>query len=142
MHTGADWATATGTPIIAAGNGVIEEEGRKGGNGNYIRIKHANGYETAYSHMSRFQPGLGPGAKVNQGQVIGYVGSTGFSSGPHLHFEVLINHNFVDPMTIQVPKERQLTKKALADFQREEARIDELMGRAPVSTVVAQASNG
>jgi murein DD-endopeptidase MepM/ murein hydrolase activator NlpD len=142
MHTGVDWATATGTPIIAAGNGVIEQEGRKGGNGNYIRIRHANGYETAYSHMSRFQPGLGAGAKVTQGQVVGYVGSTGFSSGPHLHFEVMINGNFVDPMTMQVPRERQLAKKALADFQREQARIDELMGRAPVSTVVAQATNG
>ncbi len=142
MHTGTDWSSASGTPILAAGNGVIEELGRKGGNGNYTRIRHANGYQTAYSHQSRYQPGLGVGSKVTQGQVIGYVGSTGLSSGPHLHFEVLINRGFVDPMTIHVPRERQLSAKALSDFQRELARIDELMSRAPVSTIVAEAKNG
>lgn len=139
MHTGVDWSTPTGTPILAAGNGVIEEFGRKGGNGNYIRVRHANGYQTAYSHLSRFQAGLGVGSKVTQGQVIGYVGSTGLSSGPHLHFEVLINNTFVNPLTIHVPRERQLTGKLLADFQKERTRIDELMARAPVTSVVAQA---
>jgi murein DD-endopeptidase MepM/ murein hydrolase activator NlpD len=142
MHTGIDWAGTSGTPIIASGSGVIEEYGRKGGNGNYARINHANGYQTAYSHMSRFQSGLGIGSKVAQGQVIGYLGSTGLSSGPHLHFEVLVNRNFSDPMTIHVPRERQLETKALADFQREVQRIDDLMNRAPVSTVVAQANAG
>jgi murein DD-endopeptidase MepM/ murein hydrolase activator NlpD len=134
MHTGVDWATAPGTPILASGNGVVEEAGHKGYNGNYIRIRHANGYQTAYSHLSRFASGLEPGLKVRQGQVIGFVGSTGLSSGPHLHFEVLVNSRFVDPMSIQVPRERKLEGKDLGEFQKERARIEELMRRAPVMT--------
>lgn len=134
MHTGVDWATAPGTPILAAGNGVIEEAGRKGQYGNYVRIRHANGYQTAYGHMQRIGDGVAEGVKVRQGQVIGYVGSTGMSSGPHLHFEVLVNTRFVDPLAIQVPRERQLEGRELLDFQRERARIDDLMRRAPVRT--------
>ena len=134
MHTGVDWATAPGTPILASGNGIVEEAAHKGYNGNYVRIRHANGYHTAYSHMSRFASGMEPGVKVRQGQVIGFVGSTGLSSGPHLHFEVLVNSRFVDPMSIQVPRERKLEGKELAEFQKERARIDELMRRAPVMT--------
>ena len=134
MHTGVDWATASGTPILASGNGVIEEVGHKGYYGNYIRIRHANGYHTAYGHMSRFASGVEIGTKVRQGQTIGYVGSTGLSSGPHLHFEVLVNSRFVDPMSIQVPREKKLEGKELAEFQKERARIDDLMKRAPVMT--------
>ncbi len=134
MHTGVDWATAPGTPILASGNGVIEEAGHKGYYGNYIRIRHANGYHTAYGHMARFAQGVTEGVKVRQGQIIGYVGSTGLSSGPHLHFEVLVNSRFVDPMSIQVPRERKLAGKELAEFQKERGRIDELMRRAPVMT--------
>jgi murein DD-endopeptidase MepM/ murein hydrolase activator NlpD len=142
MHTGVDWACAPGTPIMAAGNGVIEEAGRKGEYGNYVRIRHANGYRTAYGHMSRFAPGVSEGVKVRQGQIIGFVGTTGLSSGPHVHFEVLVNNSFVDPMSIQVPRERQLAGKQLADFQKERARIDDLMRRNPVSTKVATAGAG
>ncbi|HJU29911.1 MAG TPA: M23 family metallopeptidase [Hyphomicrobiaceae bacterium] len=140
MHTGVDWAAATGTPIMAAGSGVIEEAGRKGEYGNYIRIRHPNGYKTAYGHMARFAPGVGEGVKVRQGQIIGYVGSTGLASGPHVHFEVLVNSRFVDPMSIQVPRERRLDGRQLADFQKERARIDDLMRRNPVSARVATAS--
>jgi murein DD-endopeptidase MepM/ murein hydrolase activator NlpD len=139
MHTGVDWACAQGTPIMAAGSGVIEEAGRKGEYGNYVRIRHANGYRTAYGHMHRFAPGVSEGVKVRQGQIIGFVGTTGLSSGPHVHFEVLVNNSFVDPMSIQVPRERQLAGKQLADFQKERARIDDLMRRNPVSTRVAAA---
>lgn len=135
MHTGVDWAATPGTPILAAGNGVIEEAGRKGQYGNYVRIRHGNGYQTAYGHMSRIGDGVGPGVKIRQGQLIGYVGSTGMSSGPHLHYEVLVNTRFVDPLSIQVPRERQLEGRELLDFQRERARIDDLMRRAPVKTV-------
>ena len=143
MHTGIDWAGHVGTPIFAAGNGVIEEAGRKGGNGNYIRIRHLNGYQTTYSHMSKFANGMVPGIKVTQGQIIGFIGSTGLSSGPHLHFEVLINNAFVDPMTIQVPREKQLKGKQLQDYQKERARIEGLMRNAPVSTHgVIMASSG
>ncbi|MBS0234981.1 MAG: M23 family metallopeptidase [Proteobacteria bacterium] len=133
MHTGVDWACAYGTPIVAAGNGTIEEEGHKGYYGNYIRIRHANGYQTAYGHMSRFGK-FHVGDKVRQGDIIGFVGSTGLSSGPHVHFEVLVNNRFVDPMSIQVPRERKLDGKDLAEFQKERARIEELMRRAPVMT--------
>lgn len=134
MHTGVDWAAPTGTPVMAAGTGVVEEAGRKSGYGNYVRIRHANGYQTAYGHNSRFAPGLVPGAKVRQGQTIAYVGCTGLCQGPHVHFEVLVNNRFVDPMSIQVPRERKLTGKLLMEFQKERARIDDLMHRAPVMT--------
>lgn len=140
MHTGVDWAAPPGTPILASGNGIVEQAGRKGQYGNYVRIRHANGYQTAYGHMSKIAAGMRDGIKVKQGQVIGFVGSTGLSSGPHLHFEVLVNSRFVNPMSIQVPHERQLDGKQLAEFQKERARIDELMRRAPVMTASKQAS--
>ncbi|MEO0619264.1 MAG: M23 family metallopeptidase, partial [Pseudomonadota bacterium] len=139
MHTGVDWAARRGTPILAAGNGTIAEAGRKGGYGNHIRIRHANGYQTSYSHMQRFAKGMAPGVKVRQGQVIGYVGSTGLSSGPHLHYEVLVNNRQVNPMSIHVPRGRKLKGKLLADFQKKRARIDDLMSRQPVMTRVAEA---
>lgn len=142
MHTGVDWACAPGTPIMAAGHGVVEEADRKGEYGNYIRIRHANGYKTAYGHMQRFAPGITPGTKVRQGQIIGFVGSTGLSSGPHVHYEVLVNNTFVDPNTLQVPRERQLAGPMLSDFQRERQRIDDLMRRNPVSTRLANATGG
>lgn len=134
MHTGVDWAAPIGTPILAAGSGTVEEAGRKGQNGNYVRVRHANGYHTAYSHLSRIAPGISEGVKVRQGQVIGYVGCTGLCSGSHLHYEVLVNTRFVDPLQIQVPRERKLTGRQLAEFQKERARLDELMRRAPVQT--------
>jgi murein DD-endopeptidase MepM/ murein hydrolase activator NlpD len=137
MHTGTDWGAKRGTPILAAGTGIIEDARRKGGNGNFVRIRHANGYQTSYSHMNRFARGLRPGMKVQMGQVIGYVGSTGLSSGPHLHFEVLVNNRKVNPMTIHVPRGRQLTSKMLANFYKERNRIDKLMHRSPVTTRMA-----
>jgi murein DD-endopeptidase MepM/ murein hydrolase activator NlpD len=144
-HTGVDWACAAGTPIVAAGDGVIEEAGRRGEYGNYLRIRHANGYKTAYGHMSQFAPGAGSGAKVRQGQIIGYVGNTGFSSGAHVHFEVLVlngndaGYRHVDPLSIHMPQERQLAGKDLADFRKEQVRIAKLMSRNPISTRVATA---
>jgi len=140
MHTGVDWAAARGTPILASGSGTIEQAGRKGHYGNYVRIRHANGYQTAYGHMSRIAPGVRAGVKVRQGQVIGKVGSTGLSSGPHLHFEVLVNKRFVNPMSIEVPRERQLRGKELEAFQKERKRIDALMRRPPVVTKTASRS--
>jgi murein DD-endopeptidase MepM/ murein hydrolase activator NlpD len=140
MHTGVDWACAPGTPIMAAGNGVIEEAGAKGEYGNYVRVRHANGYKTAYAHMQKFAPGVGAGVQVLQGQIIGYVGSTGVSSGPHLHYEVLVKNTYdssyshVDPRAIQVPNDRALVGKDLADFKRELTRIEGLLRRPPVAT--------
>ncbi len=139
MHAGVDWAGPTGTPIMAAGSGSIEEAGRKGEYGNYVRIRHPNGYKSSYAHMSRIAPGIGDGVRVRQGQLIGYIGNTGLSAGPHLHFEIMVNNQHVDPMSIQVPRERQLSGKPLQDFVKERARVDDLMRRVPVSSKVADA---
>jgi len=130
MHTGVDWGSSTGTAIFAAGNGMIDKVGWEGGYGKYIRIRHANGYETAYGHMSAFARGMEQGKKVRQGQVIGYVGSTGLSTGAHLHYEILINGRFVDPMKIRLPRGRVLESTLLAGFDQERSRLDALMTRA------------
>jgi murein DD-endopeptidase MepM/ murein hydrolase activator NlpD len=129
MHTGVDWAAPRGTPIYASGNGVIELAKRNGGYGNQVKIKHTNGYETAYGHMQGFARGLKEGMRVRQGQLIGYVGSTGLSTGPHVHYEVLVNGRFVNPMRIKVPRGRELDGSALAEFQRERERIDGVVGK-------------
>ena len=139
MHTGVDWAAPIGTPILAAGDGTIEMAERHGGYGNYIRIRHANGFATAYGHMTRFAAGSKPGARVKQGQIIGYVGTTGRSTGPHLHYEVLVNNKFVNPMTIAVPRGLKLEGRNLAAFEKERRRIDALMELDPVTSRVAQA---
>ena len=135
MHTGVDWGSSMGTPIFASGNGIIEKAGWEGGYGKYIRIRHANGYETAYGHMSAFARGMEPGKKVRQGQVIGYVGSTGLSTGAHLHYEILINGRFVDPMKIKLPRGRVLEGTLLAGFEQERLRLDAMLTRAsPLAT--------
>ncbi|GLR92026.1 membrane protein [Bradyrhizobium iriomotense] len=127
MHTGVDWATAYGTPIFASGNGVIEKAEWSSGYGKYIRVKHPNGYETAYGHMSAFAKGMEIGKKVRQGQVIGFVGSTGGSTGPHVHYEILVNGRFVDPMRVKLPRGRSLEGPMLAGFEKERDRIEAMM---------------
>lgn len=124
MHTGVDWATAYGTPIFAAGNGTIEKIGWEGGYGKYIRLKHNNGYETAYGHMSAFAKGMEVGKRVRQGQVIGFVGSTGQSTGSHVHYEILVNGRFVDPMRVKLPRGRALEGAMMAGFEKERDRLD------------------
>ena len=133
MHTGIDWGAAMGTPIFASGNGTIVTAGWEGGYGKYIRIRHANGYETAYGHMSAFARGMEPGKKVRQGQVIGYVGSTGLSTGAHLHYEILINGRFVDPMKIKLPRGRVLEGTLLAGFEQERTKVDDIITRGSPS---------
>jgi len=127
MHTGVDWAAPYGTPIFAAGNGVIEIAEWHGGYGKYVRIQHTNGYETDYGHMTAFAKGIKPGVRVRQGQVIGYVGSTGLSTGAHVHYEVRINGRFVDPMRIRLPRGRSLRGPMLVDFEKERNRIEAMM---------------
>ena len=150
MHTGVDWATAYGTPIFASGNGVVETAGWEGGYGNYVKLKHNNGYETAYGHMSAFAKGLEPGKRVRQGQVIGFVGSTGQSTGAHVHYEILVNGRFVDPMRIKLPRGRSLDGPLMASFEKERDRLDAMMSNrggparmsdAAGSTGVRQVSN-
>jgi murein DD-endopeptidase MepM/ murein hydrolase activator NlpD len=143
MHTGVDWAAPYGTPIFASGNGVVEKAEREGGYGNYIRLKHANGYETAYGHMSAFAKGMEPGKRVRQGQVIGFVGSTGMSTGAHVHYEILVNGRFVDPMRIKLPRGRSLDGPLMAGFEKERDRLDAMMNnRGGVARVSDAGSTG
>jgi murein DD-endopeptidase MepM/ murein hydrolase activator NlpD len=135
MHTGVDWATAYGTPIFASGNGVVEVAGWEGGYGKYVKLKHNNGYETAYGHMSAFAKGLEPGKRVRQGQVIGFVGSTGQSTGSHVHYEILVNGRFVDPMRIKLPRGRSLDGPLLAAFEKERDRLDAQMNNRSTARV-------
>ena len=116
LHQGVDFAAPTGTPIMAAGAGFIEKIGMNGGAGNYIKIKHVNGYKTAYGHMNKFAAGLKKGSKVTQGQTIGFVGSTGMSTGPHLHYEVIFNNKKINPMKMKLPSGRKLKGVILDDF--------------------------
>ncbi len=142
MHTGVDWATPYGTPIFASGNGVIEKAEWEGGYGKYVRIKHNNGYETAYGHMSAFAKGMEPGKRVRQGQVIGFVGSTGQSTGAHVHYEILVNGRFVDPMRIKLPRGRSLDGPLMANFEKERDRLDAMMnnrGGAHISDATGSA---
>lgn len=138
FHSGVDWAAPVGTPIFAAGNGIIEEIGPKGGYGKYVRIRHADGYETAYGHMTAFARGLDVGSHVRQGQVIGFVGSTGLSTGSHVHFEIHINGRFVNPMTVKLPRGRVLEGATLAEFEHNRHQLDTLMTNSS-SPRVAQA---
>jgi murein DD-endopeptidase MepM/ murein hydrolase activator NlpD len=143
MHTGVDWATAYGTPIFASGNGVVEKVGWEGGYGKYVRLKHNNGYETAYGHMSAFAKGLEVGKRVRQGQVIGFVGSTGLSTGAHVHYEILVNGRFVDPMRIKLPRGRSLEGPIMAGFEKERDRLDVMMsGRGGAGARISDATGG
>ncbi len=116
-HKGTDFAARTGTPIMATGNGIIKSIGRKGGFGRAIVIKHREGYTTLYAHMSRFNKKLRAGSKVYQGEVIGYVGSSGLTSGPHLHYELKLAGKAIDPMRASLPNSMSLTAKELQDFR-------------------------
>jgi murein DD-endopeptidase MepM/ murein hydrolase activator NlpD len=131
MHTGVDWAAPTGTPIYAAGNGVIEKAAWESGYGKFILVRHNNGYETAYGHMSAFARGIEEGKHVRQGQLIGFVGSTGLSTGSHVHYEIRVNDRFVDPMRIKLPRGRELQGRMLAEFERERERLDAIIARKP-----------
>jgi murein DD-endopeptidase MepM/ murein hydrolase activator NlpD len=117
QHKGIDFAAAMGTPIRAAGDGVIDFAGVQGGYGNFVQIKHWANYSTAYAHMSRFAPGIRRGAKVSQGQVIGYVGSTGWSTGAHLHYEFRVGGEARDPGKVAVVAQAPLSPAELARFR-------------------------
>lgn len=141
MHTGVDWSAPHGTPIVSAGNGTVIKAARESGYGNRVEIQHANGYITTYNHLSGFARGMREGLRVRQGQVIGFLGSTGLSTGPHLHYEVIVNGNFVDPLRIRLARTRELNGRQLTEFRRERERIDELMQRAPAQQRFAVRTN-
>lgn len=139
MHQGVDFSAPRGTSIVAAGDGVVEQAKWNSGYGRQTVIRHANGYKTSYSHQHRFSKGIRPGIRVRQGQIIGKVGSTGYSTGPHLHYEVIVNGRKVNPMKIRLPKGRVLSGAALVAFKKERDRIDTLLakGRGEEQTVAA-----
>lgn len=137
MHWGVDWSAPHGTPIIAPGNGEVIKAGWTSGYGKQTVIRHANGYETSYSHQTRFAKGIAPGARVRQGQVIGFIGTTGLSTGPHLHYEMKVNGKHVDPLRVRLPNSKALEGEELEAFMRERERIDSLLGaeETPVEEV-------
>ncbi len=127
FHSGMDYGAPPGTPIPAAGDGTIVKLGRYGGYGNYIRIKHDGVWQTAYGHMSRYASGMRVWKKVSRGEIIGYVGSTGRSTGPHLHFETLQNGKYINPAAAALPAGRRLGGRDLANFKTESARIKQIL---------------
>lgn len=130
MHWGVDWSAPRGTPIIAPGNGTVIKAGWAGGYGRQTVIRHANGYETSYSHQTSFAKGVSQGARVRQGQVIGYVGTTGLSTGPHLHYEMKVNNKRVDPLRVRLPEGKALKGQELEAFVRERDRINDLLEKS------------
>ena len=124
LHEGVDFAAPVGTPIYAAGAGVVLHAEMKALNGNYVEIQHDNGWQTYYLHMSGFGPGITPGVKVHQGQQIGQIGTTGRSTGPHLHYGLKIDGQFVDPLGVKMEAAQPLTGPQLSAFVKERNRID------------------
>ena len=126
-HQGVDFGAGTGTPILAAGDGVVLEARRWSGYGNWLRIRHSAQWDTGYGHISRYAPGIRPGVHVRQGQVVAYVGATGLATGPHLHYEVWLNGQRVNPIGAKVPQGTILAGGELTRFRAQRARIDHLL---------------
>lgn len=139
MHKGTDFAAPTGTPIYAAGDGVIERASRFGSFGNYVKIRHRSNLKTAYAHLHGFAKGMHSGKRVRQGDVIGYIGTTGRSTGPHLHYEVHVNGKQVNPSSVKLPTGEKLTGSDLAAFKRHVRKLNsEFAAKGLGETVVAQ----
>jgi murein DD-endopeptidase MepM/ murein hydrolase activator NlpD len=126
MHRGTDFAAPKGTPIMASGNGTVKKAGWCGGGGNCVKIKHNSTYETVYAHMSKFARGIKKGVRVKQGQTIGYVGSTGKSTGPHLHYEVIVNGKKVNSQKLKLPSGKILKGKNRELFETNKIKLDVL----------------
>jgi murein DD-endopeptidase MepM/ murein hydrolase activator NlpD len=143
MHNGVDFAAPTGTPILAAGDGRIDRASWYGGYGRFVRIEHANGYKTAYAHLSRYGPGIKKGVRVKQGQVIGYLGSSGLATGPHLHYEVLKDGRRINPRSLRAPTGKILEGAELEAFQTARLGFQTRLARLrkdPVDTPTTLAS--
>ena len=127
MHQGIDFAAGTGTPVVAPADGVVVEARRWGGYGNWLRIRHSNGLETGYGHLSRYASGMRAGQRVRQGQVVAYVGSTGASTGPHLHYEIWRGGRRINPAGVRTTEGTVLSGADLVAFRAEKARIDRII---------------
>lgn len=132
-HQGVDFGAGSGTPVLAAGDGVVVRAGRWGGYGNWLQIRHSGGWDTGYAHLSRYAKGLKPGMKVRQGQVVAYVGSTGMSTGPHLHYEVWQRGKRVNPVGAKVPQGTVLAGAELARFKAQKSRLERLLAEGPAT---------
>ena len=126
LHQGTDFAARRGTPVMASGSGTVERASWFGAYGKYVRIRHNSTYKTAYAHLSKFGRNIKAGRKVKQGQIIGYVGSTGRSTGPHLHYEVLVNNKRINSQRLKLPSGKKLSKNEMENFNLEKQRIDQL----------------
>ena len=124
MHTGTDFAAPTGTPILASGDGIVTRAQWCGGGGNCVKIKHNRVYQTVYAHMSKFGKGIKKGTRVKQGQIIGYVGSTGLSTGPHLHYEVIENGKKINSQKLKLPSGKILQGDQRKVFEVNKIKID------------------
>jgi murein DD-endopeptidase MepM/ murein hydrolase activator NlpD len=142
MHKGIDFGVPIGTPVMAAGGGTIGFMGWENGYGNFVMIQHGNNYSTAYGHLSRFAPGLHKGSHVRQGQVVAYSGMTGMATGPHLHYEIRINNEQVNPLKVKVADGRKLSGKSLRDYLIERLHMDSVMASTKLETRVADNSAG
>ena len=140
MHTGLDFGVPYGSPIRSAGSGIVEIAGRHGAYGVTVEIKHNKKFETLYAHMSKLASGIHEGSKVNQGQIIGYVGATGRATGPHLHYEVRVAGHAINPLNVKATGGRQLAGKDLQNFKVYKQKVLALMQTAPSATQVAQAN--
>lgn len=137
MHKGIDFGVPIGTPVMAAGAGTISFMGWENGYGRFVMLNHGNGYVTAYGHLSRFAPGLRSGSHVRQAQVIAFSGNTGMSTGPHLHYEIQVNHQQVNPVKVKMAQGRKLTGKDQRAFQSERLRLDDKLASTKLETKVA-----
>ena len=126
MHKGTDFAAPMGTPIMASGDGVVKKASWCGGGGNCVVIKHNSTYKTVYAHMSKFASGIRSGVRVKQGQVIGFVGSTGKSTGPHLHYEVIVNGKRINSQTLKLPSGKILKGEDRVVFETNKIKLDVL----------------
>jgi murein DD-endopeptidase MepM/ murein hydrolase activator NlpD len=131
LHSGVDLASPLGTPVYAGGDGIIKRAQWLSGYGRYVELDHVNGYQTAYAHMSRIADGLKPGMRVRQGQIVGYVGSTGNSTGNHLHYEIRVNGRTVDPLSVKLPRDKELPAQSAGDFTQAVGQVRQLMQRRP-----------
>ncbi|SMO42478.1 peptidoglycan DD-metalloendopeptidase family protein [Fodinibius sediminis] len=145
-HNGVDYAAPYGTPILSTGSGVITRAGYRGASGNMVQVKHNRTYQTAYLHLSKFAKGIRPGVHVDQGQVIGYVGSTGRSTGPHLHYEVKRNNRAINPLTMDLPSSTSIPDSMMAEFKEVkkayEQQLDSQGGEAGEEGVITYNMSG
>lgn len=137
LHNGVDWAAPRGTPIMAAGDGTVVAAGARSGYGNRVELQHSEGYASAYNHLASIGRNITPGTHVHMGDIVGYVGTTGLATGPHVHYEVTANGHFVDPMKVRLPSRRTLTGASLAAFQAKRRQVDDLRRHGGRTAVAA-----